>query len=177
MTPFIAGCKYGCICHLCGSKTSGESDQESPKEEAKPKVTKKKQCTKEYCRLGCICASLSRARKKCGCISKCMCRKHNIRDGKGRFIPKNVVEQLDSNSTSDSEIPRIVLKPNLKPQKLVSTTLSKPLRHFEISPTLESILEEVRCKKPECQPVCHCLHEFKIPSSKVSKRKQDISGK
>jgi len=45
---FPAGCRYGCICHLCKLSDSGE--------EKEPDY--KPPCDKEYCKLGCICDSI-----------------------------------------------------------------------------------------------------------------------
>ena len=65
----IAGCRYGCICHLC--RFSGDASDTVDKQ------NKEKKCTKEYCRLGCICDDHEKTPKQhCGrpeCMLECSC--------------------------------------------------------------------------------------------------------
>lgn len=76
----VSGCRYGCVCHLC------EPDQDIPSPPLGVTTCRKEgaTCTKEYCRLGCICDSIfhrelanrSSVRGHCGkpeCMFECVC--------------------------------------------------------------------------------------------------------
>ena len=75
----FSGCLYGCVCVM----PTLEPQPKSQKLKPLPDV-KNPNCDKEYCQLGCICASLAANKKPtkdhCGspmCLNDCRCNKRD----------------------------------------------------------------------------------------------------
>lgn len=99
---YIAGCRYGCICHLCNDN----------QEDLEPRSQESHTCNKEYCRLGCICDSLVSNQDTtipfhCGkpeCMIECVCSRPERRSSAGATssgLP-------DDGANSSDEIPPLI---------------------------------------------------------------------
>ena len=58
-THFTAGCRYGCVCHLCEPTPDIHITPSEPLPDLDVNFQPESKCPKEYCRLGCICDSIS----------------------------------------------------------------------------------------------------------------------
>ena len=82
LSPCVPGCRYSCVCHLFTPPTPSPSEnyaEADPPELANVLAPSQKKCSKEYCRLGCICDSMEVgiAKGHCGkpeCMFECQCR-------------------------------------------------------------------------------------------------------